>query len=258
MYISQELDNRLTTIETGGLPGITMTSLFAANTTFGPGVINLQGGSGITLSSAGNGTIIDFAVDYPDLLANNLFVAGVEGVVNNYLVSNPTVFPVTSVASRTGDISLTHTDIAGLATVASTGAYADITGTPTNVSTFTNDANYITNATASITESQVANLTTNLAAKVNLTALAGGTSGQVLKKTSNTDHDYAWGDDLGTAGGNQISFLSNIGDVVLTDLAAGEFVKRNATNDAFVNVSIYTSDIANYPTFAVSVATSGS
>ena len=62
---------------------------------------------------------------------------------------------------------------------------------------------------------------------------------------------------FGTAGGNQISFLSNIGDVVLTDLAAGEFVKRNATNDAFVNVSIYTSDIANYPTFAT-VATSGS
>ena len=34
----------------------------------------------------------------------------------------------------------------GLATVASTGAYSDLSGSPTNVSTFTNDAGYLTSA----------------------------------------------------------------------------------------------------------------
>ena len=39
------------------------------------------------------------------------------------------------------------TDITGLATVATTGTYADLSGTPTNVSTFTNDANYLDSTT---------------------------------------------------------------------------------------------------------------
>jgi len=87
---------------------------------------------------------------------------------------------VTSVAGRTGAVTLSTADISGLATVASTGAYSDLTGaptlatvattgaysdltgtptlatvattgaysdlsgTPTNVSTFTNDAGYLT------------------------------------------------------------------------------------------------------------------
>jgi hypothetical protein len=39
------------------------------------------------------------------------------------------------------------TDISGLATVATTGAYANLSGTPTTVSTFTNDANYLDSTT---------------------------------------------------------------------------------------------------------------
>ena len=39
------------------------------------------------------------------------------------------------------------TDITGLATVATTGAYANLSGTPTTVSTFTNDANYLDSTT---------------------------------------------------------------------------------------------------------------
>ncbi len=38
---------------------------------------------------------------------------------------------VTSVAGRTGAVTLSTADISGLATVASTGAYSDLTGTPT-------------------------------------------------------------------------------------------------------------------------------
>src|SRR6056300_846708 len=42
--------------------------------------------------------------------------------------------------------SVAASEVSGLATVATTGAYTDLTGTPTNVSTFTNDAGYLTEA----------------------------------------------------------------------------------------------------------------
>ena len=53
----------------------------------------------------------------------------------------------------------------GLAAVASTGAYSDLSGTPTNVSTFTNDAGYLTDITAE----NIGDL-----ADVDLTGLADG------------------------------------------------------------------------------------
>lgn len=53
---------------------------------------------------------------------------------------------VTSVAGKTGAVTLVPSDVTGLATVASTGAYSDLSGTPTNVSSFTNDAGYLTSA----------------------------------------------------------------------------------------------------------------
>jgi len=59
--------------------------------------------------------------------------------------AGPTVYPGAGVAVSTGTgwgTSLT------LAAVATSGAYSDLTGRPTNVSGFTNDANYITTAGA--------------------------------------------------------------------------------------------------------------
>ena len=53
---------------------------------------------------------------------------------------------VTSVAGRTGAVTLSASDVSGLAAVATSGAYSDLSGTPTNVSSFTNDAGYLTSA----------------------------------------------------------------------------------------------------------------
>jgi hypothetical protein len=61
----------------------------------------------------------------------------------------PSTPAVTSVAGRTGTVTLTAADIAGLTPVATTGAYTDLTGTPvipTVVSSLANDAGYITAA----------------------------------------------------------------------------------------------------------------
>lgn len=75
---------------------------------------------------------------------------------------------VTSVAERTGDVVLTVSDVAGLAPVASSGAYNDLTGKPTiptSTSQLTNDSVYIT------------------AADIPVTSVAGRTGAVVLTKT---------------------------------------------------------------------------
>jgi hypothetical protein len=58
---------------------------------------------------------------------------------------------VTSVAGRTGDVTLSTSDIAGLAPVAITGTYASLAGVPfipTAVSQLANDAGYLTSVPA--------------------------------------------------------------------------------------------------------------
>lgn len=60
---------------------------------------------------------------------------------------------VTSVAGRTGDVLLVAGDVGGLATVATTGAYSDLSGKPTiptNTNQLTNGANFITAAQAPV------------------------------------------------------------------------------------------------------------
>lgn len=64
-----------------------------------------------------------------------------------------TTAPVSSVAGRTGAITLSSTDISGLSTVASTGSYSDLSGKPTipsKTSQLTNDSNFITSGGAPV------------------------------------------------------------------------------------------------------------
>jgi hypothetical protein len=51
--------------------------------------------------------------------------------VDGSQLTNLPAAPVTSVAGKTGAVTLVAGDISGLATVATTGAYSDLTGTPT-------------------------------------------------------------------------------------------------------------------------------
>jgi hypothetical protein len=64
-------------------------------------------------------------------------------------VNAATLAPVQSVAGKTGAVTLSYTDISGLATVASTGSYTDLINKPTiptKTSELTNDSGYITSA----------------------------------------------------------------------------------------------------------------
>jgi hypothetical protein len=54
----------------------------------------------------------------------------------------------------------------------------------------------------------------------------GGTTGQVLKKASNTDYDTVWG----TGGGGGASVLDDLTDVVITSAATGNLLRFDGTN----------------------------
>ena len=92
----------------------------------------------LDLSNAEQGDlyVIDGAGTYQGIVwavGDHLLVnADMGGTVDpNKLDKIDSTDSVTSVAGRTGAVTLSTADISGLATVASTGAYSDLTGTPT-------------------------------------------------------------------------------------------------------------------------------
>ena len=102
------------------------------------------------------------------------FNGNVDGIAFSEIDSTPTTlagYGITDAAtSAQGALADSATQPGDLATVATTGAYSDLTGSPTAVSSFTNDSGYITDYTVtqgdvtahqaalSITESQISDL----------------------------------------------------------------------------------------------------
>ena len=68
---------------------------------------------------------------------------------------------------------------------------------------------------------------------------AGGSDGQVLAKSSNTDYAVEWVDQTGGGGGS--STLDGLTDVTLTTPASGNFLRYNGTQ--WVNVTIAAGDL---------------
>ena len=68
---------------------------------------------------------------------------------------------------------------------------------------------------------------------------AGGSNGQVLAKSSNTDYAVEWVDQTGGGGGS--STLDGLTDVTVTTPASGNFLRYNGTQ--WVNTTIQASDL---------------
>ena len=85
-------------------------------------------------------------VDYPD----SAWVSS-RGYITDYTVTQSDVTThqaaLSITESQISDFG-TYATTSSLAAVATSGAYSDISGVPTNISTFTNDAGYITNVSA--------------------------------------------------------------------------------------------------------------
>ena len=101
-------------------------------------------------------------------------------------------------------------------TAAEVGALPDDTVIPTKVSDLTNDAGYITSAPVSSVDGKTGAVTI---------LPSGGTSGQVLKKSSSADYAVEWANESG--GGAVDSVNGKTGVVVLdaTDVGAGTYTK---------------------------------
>lgn len=116
------------TIYIGGVPiGMAAGNVLTVN-----GNAVLQNDSNTSISTTGNITAAEFFGN----IAGDKVIGNVANAV--YAESAGTA------------VSVPAGNITGLANVATTGNYSDLSGTPTNVSSFTNDAGYITTATANV------------------------------------------------------------------------------------------------------------
>ena len=112
---------------------------------------------------------------------------------------------------------------AGFATVATTGAYSDLSGTPTNVSTFTNDAGYLTAETYTGTVTSVdMTVPTGLAVSGNpitssgtlAVSYASGYSIPTTTKQSNWDDAYTFTGNFPSQTGNSGKYLTTDGSTL--------------------------------------------
>jgi len=129
---------------------------------------------------------------------------------------------VTSVAGRTGAVTLSTADISGLATVASTGAYSDLTGAPTLATVATTGAY------------------SDLSGTPSLATVA--TTGAYSDLTGTPTLGTAAAEDVGTLAGNVVQLdgsarLPAVDGSQLTNLPSGGFTYQEQSTNAF-NVSV--------------------
>ena len=117
-----------------------------------------------------------------------------------------------SAASLSGTIQATQ--VAGLSTVATSGSYGSLTGAPTNVSSFTNDAGYVAaSGTASgITLSGTTTITD--AARITGGLVVTGTASVVTSGTTTKTKIVA-------SGANQLVLIPEQGDLSMGDYTDG-------------------------------------
>ena len=146
---------------------------------------------------------------------------------------------VTSVAGRTGAVTLSTADISGLATVASTGAYSDLSGTPTLATVATTGAYSDLSGTPALGTAA---------------ALDVGTSASNVVQLDGTGK-------LPAVDGSQLTnlpssslALDDLTDVTITGAATGEVLRYDGAE--WVDAQLAYSDLSGTPTLAT-VATTG-
>ncbi len=156
---------------------------------------------------------------------------------------------VTSVAGRTGAVVLSTADISGLATVATSGAYSDLSGTPTLATVAT------TGAYSDL--SGLPTLGTAAAEDV------GTSANNVVQLDGTAKLPAVDGSQLTNLPGATVAALDDIGNVDTTGQAAEDLLKYNGTNwvvvERFEVVSTVTTTTAlTVPEMEQLVRTSGS
>ena len=184
---------------------------------------------------------------------------------------------VTSVAGRTGAITLSTADISGLATVASTGAYSDLTGAPTLATVATTGAYSDLSGTPSLATVATTGAYSDLTGTPTLATVA--TTGAYSDLTGTPTLGTAAAEDVGTSAGNVVQLdgtakLPAVDGSQLTNLPSGastlgaltdvdvsgavntNVLKYNSTSGDWEDGAVAYSEVTGTPTLAT-VATTG-
>ena len=184
---------------------------------------------------------------------------------------------VTSVAGRTGAVTLSTADISGLATVASTGAYSDLTGAPTLATVATTGAYSDLSGTPSLATVATTGAYSDLTGTPTLATVA--TTGAYSDLTGTPTLGTAAAEDVGTSAGNVVqldgsaklpavdgsqltnlpsgaSTLGALTDVDVTGAVNTNVLKYNSTSGDWEDGAVAYSEVTGTPTLAT-VATTG-
>ena len=238
-----QLRDRIETLESGDIDvDLTETTITAGNVTYGPGAFQIDTANGVQVTDLA-GTGFQIGLNYGTIFADPLVTSQITGVVQSYIEANPPASGVVTVSGRSpdgvGNIDLLIADVSDAATVATSGAYSDLSGTPQDLSSFNNDLGFI--GTTDVT-----NIYNAINEKLDEDVFTGGTSGQVWKKLSNTEGDYGWGTDSGGAGGGATQ-LDQLDDVELPNPLNNNQALIYDGSD-FINQAITTSIISDFQT----------
>ena len=161
--------------------------------------------------------------------------------------------PVTSVAGKTGAVTLSASDISGLATVATTGAYSDLSGKPTLATVATSGAYADLSGTPSLATVATTGAYSDLSGKPTLGTAAALDVGTTALKVVQLDASAK----LPAVDGSQ---LTNLPSAPVTSVAGKTGAVTLTASDisglATVATSGAYSDLSGKPTLAT-VATSG-
>ena len=161
--------------------------------------------------------------------------------------------PVTSVAGKTGAVTLSASDISGLATVATTGAYSDLSGTPSLATVATSGAYSDLSGTPSLATVATTGAYSDLSGKPTLGTAAALDVGTTALKVVQLDASAK----LPAVDGSQ---LTNLPSAPVTSVAGKTGAVTLTASDisglATVATSGAYSDLSGLPTLAT-VATTG-
>ena len=182
---------------------------------------------------------------------------------------------VTSVAGRTGAVVLSSADISGLATVATSGAYSDLSGTPTLATVATTGAYSDLSGTPSLATVATTGAYSDLSGTPSLATVA--TTGAYSDLTGTPTLGTAAAEDVGTSANNvvqlngsaqlpavdgslltnvsaSVAALDDIGNVDTTGVSTNNVLLYDGAN--WVDGSVAYANVTGTPTLAT-VATTG-
>ena len=146
---------------------------------------------------------------------------------------------VTSVAGRTGAVTLSTADVSGLATVASTGAYSDLSGTPTLATVATTGAYSDLSGTPTLGTASAEDV--------------GTSAGNVVQLDGSARLPAVDGSQLTNLPASSLA-LDDLTDVTITAASTGEVLRYDGAE--WVDAQLAYSDLSGTPTLAT-VATTG-